>query len=108
MIFYHGTTWENIRAIVSQGLLKGQSITPDYQTARYFAEKRASFNGFQPLVLQIETDNYTPIRSDTVGHLESELTENIYEVVTMPEMQGSDFLRKRTSFLGVSSLSLVK
>lgn len=62
---YHGTTKEQLRSIYAHGLRKGTYVSPDMETARWFAVERSKWNGQKPVVLLVigHTDKVRPDRS---------------------------------------------
>lgn len=74
MRWYHGTTKENLRSL-ARGLRKGTWVSPDDWVARFFAWRRALWNGETPVVLLGESKT-TKTRKDRKGNRECQLLTN--------------------------------
>ncbi len=82
-IFYHGTTKERLRSIDATGLRKGTFVSPDSETANWFAAKRAQWNGQDAIVLSV-SGPVSSLRQDRSGRWECCLLANTKPTQTAP------------------------
>ena len=85
IIYFHGTTAEQLPSIRQHGLRKGTFVSPERGVAREFACERAGWNDRRPIVLRVE-DGHLPIKKDRAGRPEARLlaVERRCEVAVQP------------------------
>lgn len=58
MLLYHGTSSTNLLAIKGSGVLSSPYLTDDWDIAQYYAEVTADELGGEPVVLEVEVDEF--------------------------------------------------
>jgi hypothetical protein len=70
--WYHGTTEEKLRVLMSRGLRKGSFVSSEQSVAEEFALERSRFNGERPVIVSGE-QRISKYRRDRSGRLEATL-----------------------------------